>query len=60
MSPCDIARETTQGDGWKEWVEDRKRKKGEKEGNIFVDKRVLKQSQRSNSIKSVFTTSGKK
>lgn len=54
MRPCDIARQTTQGDGWKEWVGDRKRKKGEKEENIFVDKRILKQSQRNNSQQNLY------
>lgn len=60
MHPCDTATQTTQGDAWKEWVGDRKRKKGGKEGNIFVDKTILKQSQRSNSQQNLFKTGGKK
>lgn len=38
MSPSEIARKTRQGHGWKEWVGDRKRKTGEREGNTLTDK----------------------
>lgn len=31
MSPCDIARQTRQGDGWKEWKTGRERKERKKE-----------------------------
>lgn len=46
MSPSEIARKTRQGHGWKGWVGDRKRNTGEREGNTFTDKGILRVSKK--------------